>query len=69
MKATNLALLATNRDTEHAEALINEVMGEARKLVEQQWPDIEKLAEQLLVEGRVNFLQPKTAGSEVSDSR
>ena len=56
LKATNLALLATARDTEQAEALINEVIGEARKLVEWHWPDIEKLAEQLLVEGRVNFL-------------
>jgi hypothetical protein len=35
------------------------MIGESRKLVEQHWPDIEKLAEQLLVEGWVNFLQPK----------
>jgi hypothetical protein len=59
VKAMNLALLAADRDTEQAEALINEVIGEARKLVEQHWPDIEELADQLLVEGRVNFLQPK----------
>ena len=59
VKATNLALLATDRDTERAEALINEMIGEARKLVEQHWPDIETLAERLLIEGRVNFLQPK----------
>src|SRR6478609_7438530 len=45
VKVTNLALLATDRDTEHAEALINEIIGETRKLVEQHWPDIEKLAE------------------------
>ena len=59
VKATTLALLATDRDTEQAEALINEVIGETRKLVEHHWPDIEKLAEKLLVEGRVNFLQRK----------
>ena len=69
VKATNLALLATDRNTERAEALINEMIGEARKLVEQHWPDIEALAEQLLVEGRVNFLQPKATASEGSDSR
>jgi hypothetical protein len=57
VKATNLALLATDRDTERAEALLNEMVGEARKLVEKYWPDIEELADQLLIEGRVNFLQ------------
>jgi hypothetical protein len=69
LKAMNLALLAVDRDTARAEALIHEMIGEARKLVEQHWPDIEKLAEQLLVEGRVNFLQLKATGSEGSDSR
>ena len=69
MKARNLALLATNRDTESAAALVNEMIGEACQLVEQHWLDIGKLAEQLLVEGRVNFLQPKAAVSEGSDSR
>jgi hypothetical protein len=58
VKATNLALLATDRDTGHAEALVNEMIREASDLVEQHWPAIEELAEQLLVEGRVNFLQP-----------
>jgi hypothetical protein len=33
------------------------MVGETRKLVEKYWPDIEELAEQLLIEGRVNFLQ------------
>ena len=65
----NLALVAADRDTESAAALVNEMSDEARKLVEQHWPDIGKLAEQLLVEGKVNFLQPKAAGSEGSDSR
>jgi hypothetical protein len=69
VKATNLALLATDRKAERAEALLNKMIGEARKLVEQHWPDIEALAEQLLVEGRVNFLQPRAADSEGSDSR
>ncbi|MGO8843150.1 MAG: hypothetical protein ACLQF1_19110, partial [Methyloceanibacter sp.] len=35
VKATNLALLATDRDTERAETLINEMIQETRKLVEQ----------------------------------
>jgi hypothetical protein len=61
VKATNPALLATDRATEHAKALFNEMIGEALKLVERHWSDIEKLAEQLLVEGRVNFLQCKAA--------
>jgi hypothetical protein len=68
VKATNLALLATDRNAERAVALVNEMIGEARKLVEQHWPDIEALAEQLLVEGRINFLQPKATASEDSDS-
>jgi hypothetical protein len=53
----NLALLATDRDTERAAALVNEMIGETRKLVEQHWPAIEALAEQLLIKGRVNFLE------------
>ena len=56
-RATDLALLATDRDTERAEALINEMIGEAQKLVEQHWPDIEALAQRLLVNGKVNFLE------------
>jgi hypothetical protein len=55
-KATNLALLATHRNTDHAEVLINQMIGETRELVEQHWPDIERLARRLLVTGRINFL-------------
>ena len=55
VKATNLALLATDGDTQNAAALINEMIDEARKLVEQHWPDIEALAEQLLVKGGSTF--------------
>ena len=61
VKVTNLALLATDRDTEHAEALINEMIGAACDLVEQNWPDIEALAERLLIKGRVNFLETNAA--------
>ena len=68
VKATNLALLATDRDTEHAEALINEIIGESRKLVEQHWPDIEALAERLLIQGRVNFLKTEAGASEDTDT-
>ncbi len=57
VRATNLALLATDHDTKRAEALINEMIGEARTLVEQHWPDIEALAERLVIKGRVNFLE------------
>jgi hypothetical protein len=64
VKATNLALLATDRDTARAEALINEMIGEAAKFVEQHWPDIEALAQRLLVEGRVNFLEIEAGASE-----
>jgi Peptidase family M41 len=68
VKATNLALLATDRDTEHAEALINEMIGEASDLVEQHWPDIEALAERLLIKGRVNFLETDAGVSEGTDT-
>ena len=67
VKVTNLALLATDRDTEHAEALINEMIGAACDLVEQNWPDIEALAERLLIKGRVNFLETNAGCSEGSD--
>ena len=66
VKATNLALLATDRDTERAEALINQMIGETRELVEQHWPDIEALAQRLLVKGRVNFLEVEAGASEKS---
>ena len=62
VKVTNLALLATDRDTEHAEALINEMIGEASDLVERHWPDIAALAERLLIKGRVNFLETDAGG-------
>ena len=64
VKATNLALLASDRDTERAEVLVNEMIGEARKLVEQYWPDIEALAERLLIKGRVNFLDTDVGASK-----
>jgi hypothetical protein len=56
-RATDLALLATDRDTERAEALVNEMIGRTRELVEQYWPEIERLAQRLLVNGKVNFLE------------
>jgi hypothetical protein len=68
LKAMNLALLAVDRDTARAEALIHEMIGEARKLVEQHWPEIEKRAERLLIKGRVNFLETEAGASEGSDS-
>ena len=68
LKAMNLALLAVDRDTARAEALIHEMIGEARKLVEQHWPEIEKRAERLLIKGRVNFLETEAGASEGSAS-
>ena len=68
VKATNLALSATDRDTERAEALLNKMIREARKLVEQHWQDIEALAKRLLIKGRVNFLETKSRASEGSAS-
>jgi hypothetical protein len=62
--ATNIAFLATNSDTKRAEALINAMIGETRKLVEQHWPAIEALAQRLLVKGTVNFLEIKARASE-----
>jgi len=59
VKATNLALLATDRDTVRAETLVNEMMCETRQLVDQHWPEIEALAQRLLLEERVNFLEIK----------
>ena len=64
VEATKLALLATDRDTEQAAALINEMIDEARKLVERHWPDIEALARRLLIKGRVNFLETGAGPSE-----
>jgi hypothetical protein len=57
VKATNLALMATDHDTQRAETLINEMIHETRKLVEQHWPEIDALAQRLLVNQRVNFLE------------
>ena len=64
VEATKIALLATNRDSERAEALINKMIGETRKLVEQHWPDIEALAQRLLVKDQVNFLEIEAGSSE-----
>jgi hypothetical protein len=59
VKATSLALLATDPNTERAEALINEMIRDARKLVDRHWPDIKALAQRLLVKQRVNFLRDR----------
>ena len=44
------------------------MIGEARRLVEQHWPDIEALAERLLIESRVNFLETDAGVSANSDT-
>ena len=64
MKAASLALLATDRNAERAAALVNEMIGETRRLMEQHWPEIEALAQRLLANGRVNFLQTEAGASE-----
>jgi hypothetical protein len=68
VRAKNLALLVTNSDTERAEALINDMIGEARKLVEQHWSDIEALATRLLAKGRVNLSKAEASASETHGS-
>ena len=55
LTARKLAFLASNEDSERAEALISEMVGETRQLVEQQWSEIKALAQQLLMHGKVNF--------------
>lgn len=57
--ARKLALLAADQDTARAEILIDEIVGETRQLVEQHWSEIDALARQLLLHGRVNFLGRK----------
>ena len=64
MKAKNLALLAADHNAGRAEALIDAMIVETRTLVEQHWPDIEALAQRLLVKGRVNFLEVGAGASE-----
>ena len=59
VKAMNLALLATNRNAERAKALINDMIGEARKLMEQYWPDIDKLAKQRSMKAGSTFCSAK----------
>jgi len=54
-----LAFLASDQDVERAEVLINEIMGETRQLVEHHWSEIDALAQQLLLHGKVNFLGQK----------
>jgi hypothetical protein len=61
-------LLVTNSDTERAQALINEMIGEAGKLMEQHWSDIEALATRLLAKGRVNLLKAEARASETHAS-
>jgi len=56
LTASKLALLACNQDTERAEALINEMIGKTRQLVDYHWSEIKALAQQLLMHGKVNFL-------------
>jgi hypothetical protein len=59
--------MTTDRNAERAAALVNEMIGETRKLVEHHWPDIEALAKGLLIKGRVNFLETESGPSEDFD--
>ena len=56
LTARKLALLAANEDPKRAETLINEIVSEADQLVGNNWAEIEALAQQLLLHGKVNFL-------------
>ena len=61
--AMKLALLAGDGDAKRAEAFIEQLTSETRELVERHWPDIETLAQRLLVEGRINFLKTMAPAS------
>jgi len=53
VRATNIALSATDGDTDRAKALLNEMIDETRQLVDAHWSDIEILAQRLLTEKTV----------------
>jgi len=60
-KAVNLALWATNGDTEKAGDLLNEMLAEACASVDQHWGAIEQLAQDLLIKKKITFVaqEPK----------
>jgi hypothetical protein len=68
VKAKNLALLAADHNTGRAETLIDAMIVETHTLVEQHWPDIEALAQRLLIKGRVNFLEVEVGASDSPDA-
>lgn len=57
VRATNLALQITDRDTDKAGELINRMLAESRARVLEHWPEIERLARELLIKKRVTPLQ------------
>lgn len=58
-KATRLALLATAQNTQRADALMTRLVDETRRIVKMHWSEIDKLAQRLLSQGHVNFLEPR----------
>lgn len=61
--ARKLALQVCNQHTEEAEALINEMIRNARGLVDYHWSEITVLAQRLLTQGKVNFLDNEGLGN------
>ena len=66
--ARKLALLACNQRTEEAEALINEIIRNAQELVDCHWSEITVLAQRLLTQGKVNFLDSEGTGTPTPTS-
>ncbi len=60
--------MASNGDNARAETLIGEMVGQTRQLVERQWPEIEALAQRLLMQGTVNFLRGEEHDTSVPAS-
>lgn len=63
LTANKLALLACNHETAQAEALIDGIVSETSQLLEHHWPEIDALAQRLLTQGRVNFLDSEGLGT------
>jgi hypothetical protein len=58
-KAKSLALLATEQNTQRADALMTRLVDETRRLVKMHWSEIDELAQRLLSQGHVNLLEPR----------
>lgn len=65
-QAKSLALLASDHDAARAEVLLETTLRETRERVEQHWQEIDALAQRLVKNGTVNFLEVEARTSETS---